>query len=68
MLREKPTQDLPEKLLKEVIIHFYYILDESRFSDICTIMELKKLNLLCKHVKNIKSSEPCISMNFFSKA
>ena len=50
---------------------FYCLFDESRFSDICTIMELKELNnLLCKHLKSVRSSQPCISMNFcteFSK-
>ena len=45
-------------------IHFYCLFDESRFSDICTIMELKELNWLCKHMKNVKSSQPCTSMNF----
>ena len=44
MLRQKPNQDLPQKLLKEATIHFYYILDEARFSDICTIMGLKELD------------------------
>ena len=35
------------------------------------IMELKELNWLCKHIKNVRPSQPCISMNFctkFSKA
>ena len=68
MLRQKPTQVLPSKLLKEATIHFYCLFDESRFSDICTIMELKELNWLCKHMKNVRSSQPCISMNFFRKA
>ena len=34
-------------------------------------MELKELNSLCKHMKNVRCSQPCISMNFcteFSKA
>ena len=34
-------------------------------------MELKELNSLSKHMKNVRSSQPCISMNFcieFSKA
>ena len=44
MLRQKPTQVLPPKLGKEATIHFYRLFDESRFSDICTIMELKELN------------------------
>ena len=44
MLKKNPTQDLPEKLLNEATIHFYYILHELRFSDICTTMELKELN------------------------
>ena len=43
MLRQKPTQILLEKLLKEAAIHSYCLFDESRFSDI-TIMELKELN------------------------
>ena len=33
-------------------------------------MELKELNLLGKHMKNVRSSQPCVSMNFcteFSK-
>ena len=67
MLRQKPTQILPEKLLKEATIHFYCLFDESRFSDICTITELKELNWLCKHMKNVSSSQPCISMNFFTE-
>ena len=44
MLRQKPTQVLTQKLLKETAIHFYCLFDESRFSDIWTIMELKKLD------------------------
>ena len=35
-----------------------------------TIMELKELNWLCKHMKKVRSSQLCISMNFcteFSK-
>ena len=43
MLRQKPTQVLLQKLLKEATIHFYYILDESGFSDIHTIMEPEEL-------------------------
>ena len=35
---------LRQKLLKEATIHFYYLCDGSRFSDICTIIELKELN------------------------
>ena len=67
MLRQKPNQDSPQKLLKEATIHFYYILDEARFSDICTIMGLKELDWLCKHMKNVRSSQSGISMNFFAK-
>ena len=44
MLRQKPTQVLPLKLLKEATIHFYYLFDESRFSDICKIKKLKGFN------------------------
>ena len=68
MLRQKPIHVLPQKLLKEATIHFYRLFDESRFSDICTIMELKELNWLCKHMKNVRNSQPCISMNFSSWA
>ena len=32
------------QLLKEATIHFYCLLDESSFSDICTITELKEFN------------------------
>ena len=67
MSRQKPTQ----VLLKEATIHFYCLFDESGFSDICKIMELKELNWLCQHTKNVRSSQPCTSMNFcieFSKA
>ena len=42
----------------------------NHFFRICTIMELKELNWFCKHVRNVKSSQPYISMNFcteFSK-
>ena len=31
------------------------------------IMELKELNWLCKHIKNVRRSQPCISMNFCTK-
>ena len=40
------------------------LFDESGFSDICTIMKLKELNCLCKYMKNVRSNQPCISMNF----
>ena len=74
-LQEKAfsTQVLPQKLLKEATIHFYCVFDESRYSDanynsdaihICTIMELKELNSLSKQMKNVRSSQPRISMNF----
>ena len=33
-------------------------------NDICTIIELKELNCLCKHTKKVRSSQSCISMNF----
>ena len=56
MLRQKPTQVLPQKLLKEATIYFYCLFDESRFSDICTIMELKELNWLCKHMKTSEAA------------
>ena len=57
--------------MKEETIHFHFLLDESRFSEMCTTMELKELNWLCKHMKNVRSCQPCISMNVcteFSKA
>ena len=31
-------------------IHFHCLFGESRFSDICTRMELKELNWLCKQI------------------
>ena len=71
MLRQKLTQVLPQKLLKEPTIHFYCLFDESRFSNITTIIQSKKLNCLCKHMKIVRSRQPYISMNFcteFSKA
>ena len=43
-------------LLKEATIYFYCLFDESRFSDICTIMELKELNWLCKHMKTSEAA------------
>ena len=64
MLRQKPTQVLPWKLLKEATIHYYCLFDESRLSDILTIIKLKEANWLCKHMKNVRSDQPCISMNF----
>ena len=50
MLRQKPTQVLLLKLLKEATIHFYCLFDELHFPDICAIMELKEVNWLCKHI------------------
>ena len=47
MLRQQPTQVLPQKLLKEATINFFCLFDESRFSDIITMMELKELNWMC---------------------
>ena len=44
MLRQKPAQILKKKLLKEATIHVYCKFDESPFSDIYTIIELKELN------------------------
>ena len=67
MLRQKPTRILTQKLLKEATIHFYCLFDASRFSDICTIMELKYLNSLCKPMENVRSSQPCISWIFALK-
>ena len=43
------------------------VLEVARFSDICTIIELKELNCLCKHTKNVRSSQSCISMNFYTE-
>ena len=65
-VKTKTTSRFAVKAI-EATINFYYILDESRFSDICTIKELKELNCLCKRMKNVRSSQPCISMNFFSE-
>ena len=44
MLKQKPTQVLRYKLLKEATIHLYCLFDESRFSDVRTITDLKELN------------------------
>ena len=32
------------------------------------VRKKKELNWLCKHMKNVRSCQPCTSMNFFSKA
>ena len=37
--------------------HSFLLFDESGFSDICTITELKELNCV-KHMKNVRSSQP----------
>ena len=42
---------------------FFCPFDESRFADTCTIIEWKELNWLCKHMKNVRSSQSGISMN-----
>ena len=71
MLRQKPTQDFAVKVTERSNHSFLLSICESRFSDICTTMKLKELNWLCKHEKNVRSSQPCTSMNFntkFSKA
>ena len=97
MLKQNPSQVLPKKLLKGATVHFYCLFDESRFWDICRIMELilswrrplsyrnqsfdlrsksmdwflydkglrhERANWLCKHMKKVRSSQPCISINF----
>ena len=58
MLRKKPTQFLPSKLLKEATIHSHCLFDKSRLSDIWK-MKLKQLNWLGKPMKNVRSSQPC---------
>ena len=65
MLRQKPIPDLSQKLLKEATTHFYYIFDESRFSDLCTIMELKELNWLCKQTYEKRQKQPTLYFNEF---
>ena len=70
MLRQKPTPSLPLKLRKEANIRFYCLFDKSPFPDNSTVIELKELNWLYNHMKNVRSRQPCISMNFcteFSK-
>ena len=57
MLRQKPTQILPQKLMKEATIHFCCLFDESRFSDICTIMELKEL--IKQSLENNRNKKRC---------
>ena len=66
MLRQNPAQVLPQKLLKEATFIFtaYLMNHNSQFSDIYTIIELKEPNWLCKRMKNVRSNQPCISMNF----
>ena len=36
MLRQKPTQILPQNLLEGATIHFYCLFDELDFSNTCT--------------------------------
>ena len=50
-VKTKTNWSFAVKVTEEATIHFYCLLDESRFSDICTIIELKELNWLCKHKK-----------------
>ena len=45
-------------------IIFNHYIDELHFSNICTIMELKKPNWLCKLMKNVRSSQPYIQWIF----
>ena len=45
--KTKTNSSFVVKVLKDVTIHFYCLFDESRFSDICAMMELKELNSLC---------------------
>ena len=68
MLRQKPTQVFPQKLLKEATIYFCCLFDEACFSDISMIIELEEVNSLCKHMKNVRSSQPSTSMTFFRTA
>ena len=49
---------------KQQFIFTVYLM-KSRFSDICTIKELKEFNWLCKQMKNVRSRQPCISMIFW---
>ena len=65
MLRQKPTQVLPLKLLKEATIHLYCLFDELRFSHISAVMELMVLDLVgCRlGLGGVRGSRPCISMN-----
>ena len=67
MLRQKPIQVLPKKLLKEATIHFYCLLDEPRFSNLCTIIELKELNRPFPNsnaITSMKNSELYFGNNF----
>ena len=54
------------EMLKEATIYFY-LLDESHFSNICTPWYLKieciEINWLCKHRKKVRSSQTSISIN-----
>ena len=50
MLRQKPTQIFALKVT-ERSNHSFLLFDASCFLDICTKIELKELNWLCKHMK-----------------
>ena len=47
---------------KQPLLSIWWITHDNGI--ICTIIELKELNWLCKHMKNVRSSQPCISANF----
>ena len=52
-------------MLKEATIHFFRI-DDSQFSNICTLSLCDNIiyrNKLCKHRKKVMSSQTCISIN-----
>ena len=56
--------------VKEATIHFYCLFDESCFPGMYD-KGIKELIWLCKHMKNVRSSQACLSMIFcteFGKA
>ena len=64
IVKTKTNSRFPIKVTERCNHLFYCLFDASRFSDICTIKELKELNWLRKHMKIVRSSQPSISKNF----
>ena len=70
MLRKKTNSSFAVKVTERSSHSFLLCIWWITFLDTYTIMELEELNWLCKHMKNVRSSQPCTSLNFcteFSK-